>query len=171
VSKGLGILQRRVLDFLATAGEPQTGVAIAVALHAAPLPVPYTLYSSVRRAAAGLARRGDVLVGAPQFGPRGQEHARAIYWLPSHKAPELKRLFPAEIVERAVLESIKVGPSYYSSVVGRVAKMLARDNREWERLRMPILRAVRRLFAGGKIKVEATTDDFGRPQKLITVVM
>ena len=160
-------MQLEILDCLRKAGAPILCMDLAATLYnpcerQAPDEIPWAFYETVRRAAASLKRRGLALSGHPSSGRYGHECARAVYWLPEHKPPGLKRTLPAAAWEAVVLRVLADGAHTYTDTVVRVMNLLKGNRYEQERYRVPIMRAVRRLVSKGAIR-----DYIGEPEDLI----
>ena len=85
MSRGLGKLQRRVLEHLETVGRWQSAQEVITALVDSSEAEPSRSFEvSVRRAAQGLKRRGLIEVASVSL----RYHEQTAYWLPDHEPPQ-----------------------------------------------------------------------------------
>lgn len=175
MSRGLGKVQRAVLDYLQQEGKPRSISDIAWDLNDVepgrdgmkPWPSP-ALYESVRRAAKILASRG--LLRCAYTDPHLRDERVSLFcWLPEHTPPEhQQRLLPGTVVEHAIIRTIEKfleendwfavkehnGVRYvrYGSITDGVWKSFARSNND-QRIRPAMSRALKRLQDRGTIKL------------------
>lgn len=169
MSRGIGDLQRAVLKTLEINGGPMLSVDLVIAVfravHGTDQSIPYAFYETTRRAAAGLVKRGVLLSGRPLCKMRGRHHpAKVIFWLPGQTPPQLddRRMVPLATVEHGILTFLAEGPQEYSAIMNRVGRHIAGNQSEYNALRVPVSRAVKRLVAKGKVR---------RDGDLLSVVM
>src|SRR5262245_4567095 len=106
MSRGIGRLQRRVLEALEAAGRWQWVADIVRCIHGrvetdVERRPPRSLAVAVRRAVYGLTRRGLVRSGRVQPRYIGMESRRFACWLPGHQAPDARAepQIPGDVIE------------------------------------------------------------------------
>ncbi len=183
MSRGLGSLQRDVLQALRTRGKWIGAQSLTCALYeriqqSDREQVPYSFYVKVRRAATSLVKRNAVKTGMTANTKYG-DRTRVAYWLPGQEPPALKRVIEAAVVENTIMQVItgineveaedsfkygrevvrsmvydrKPGKVTYTHVVNTVDKLLTRDGWDRERLAVHIHRAVYRLQEKGLLRI------------------
>lgn len=159
MGRGHGKIQQEILTVLSERGKWTWGRDL-VTLVMAPEPgvmIPYSRYVSILRAANALVRSKELCSGFPENGVRWIEKWRAAYWLPGQTAPAIRRRYPATLIEKKVLEAIQTSsePLSFTSVAWNLADQIKIDRYEFQRLKMPVHRAIARLADAGRI--HATT--------------
>ena len=176
MSRGIGDLQRAVLKALETNGGPMLSVDLVIGVFRAvhgdgESTIPFSFYESTRRAAASLVKRRALLAGTPRRKMRDRHHpAKVIFWLPGQTPPELdkRRTIPQAVVEYGILRFLADGPQEYGHVMNHVGKRIARDQRQYEMLRVTVSRAVKRLVAKGDVRRDGNLLSVGMQYKTIS---
>ena len=176
MSRGLGKLQRRILEHLETAGRWQSAQQVITALTDSSESEPSPSFQvSVRRAAQGLRRRRLIEVGSVSL----RYHEQTAYWLPDHEPPQftnhrvwhswlacelvtrlLSQMTDEEARESFIYDSRpwakthvpQSGEVTYRHLVGEFLKRFSSDGED-PAARTAILRAVRRLAKEGKLEL------------------
>jgi hypothetical protein len=148
MSRGLGKLQKDVLSVLEEQGKWMwaRNLVTLVAMPAPGAVIPYSFYVSVLRAANSLVKGKELCSGVPPT-QYGIEKWRTAYWLPTHLAPELRRIYPASLIKQNVLEAIRASsePLSFTDVAQNLAAQIKADRYEFNRLKMPVHRAIIKL--------------------------
>ncbi len=183
MGRGLGKTQQAILDYLRQQGKPCWVYEIPLDLYPTPpegetVEVPYSFYTSVRRAINALERRGLVHCGLPAKKQwRGEEHRQRMCWLSEHRAPQCKARLQSADVDRAIINRIQAalaltdqqerdfifkatwsrkmpspceGAVKYGWLVDKTARDLGcSTNYDYQRFKTAINRAVNRLIDRG----------------------
>lgn len=110
MSKGLGRLQKAILDYLQARGKPEWFIEIAYSvtykLKDEEIPPTTAEYEAIRRAVRSLEKRGLVkcALGDPLY--QWETRYRLICWLPEHKEPETRKELTGEFVEEIILQVV-----------------------------------------------------------------
>ena len=184
MGRGLGKLQQAILDYLQSEGKPCWVMDITFNVYTPEtwpaagerVEVPYSFYTSVRRAINALEGRGLVRCGLPaEKSYRGEERMQRMCWLAGQPGPLCRPLLSGERTEQAVIDALRAalaetnpvkredifeewwssrmqppekGCVKYAWLVGAVEQRLqAQDMVDRRRIRSAVTRAVDRLIA------------------------
>lgn len=143
MSRGLGRLQRGIMEYLKRSSAPVDTPKLLTEGLGQELPIDSATHKAVLRAAATLIKRGLICGGylGGRFGVHG-------YWLPEMRVAEVRRKMPLSLVMNGVLNSLADSNRSYAAV----ARDILHHAGAHPHVRTAISRAVKKLETEGKLR-------------------